>query len=132
MCIVTVLCTRMMEGSLVLLFVLLLVLRLYVVSSSPILTATIHLPADDYYHDMLCVLIYTNFSTSTTIYTLDIYHYIIIPNSFQEMYPSSPDYVSLMVSSPVSLVGHVPSLVRLDVVRRSFRRVCPSLVTGEF
>lgn len=52
-------------------------------------------------------------------------------NSFLEMYPSSPDFVSLMVSSQVSSVERVPSLVRSDAARRSFRRVCRSLVIGE-
>jgi len=37
-----------------------------------------------------------------------------------------------MVSFPVSWVEPVPCPVRLGVVRRSFPRVCPSLVTGEY
>jgi hypothetical protein len=60
------------------------------------------------------------------------YHYSFGNYSFQETYPLSPDYVSLMGSFPVSSVERAPCPVPLGVVRRSFPRVCPSLVTGEF
>ena len=136
MCIVPVLCTRMIwKGSLVVVFVLLLVLWLYNMSfrrprcfdKQPFIYRPMTILS---WH--VCVLIYyTNFAL-LLLSTLLIYYIHVYKHSFQEMYPSSLDYVSLMVSSPVSLVGHVPCLVHLDVARRSFRRVCPSLVTGEF